>query len=242
MSSANWWPLCLCLSVLTLNLTWTHWRQSYRPLQDTGNYAAPVAVWGGMMKAKLGAMGGARGACWHPAWRQQLKGWACWQWVSGLSARVLAASAVVGMTGLAPRRSGIDMGEKRSPWGIPSTSFLNSSPLRLNASIDSLWPTDAIATYIWVNIGSGNGLLPDGTKPLPKPVLTYHQWGSVAFTWKQFYRKCSRNQSIKWVWKLHFWNYCHFFKDPKSKSTVCFFFFKRNKSWKLFPYQRQSCL
>ena len=25
---------------------------------------------------------------------------------------------------------------------------------------------------IWVNIGSGNGLLPDGTKPLPEPMLT----------------------------------------------------------------------
>ena len=30
-------------------------------------------------------------------------------------------------------------------------------------------------TEIWVNIGSGNGLLPDGTKPLPEPMLTYHQ-------------------------------------------------------------------
>ena len=30
-------------------------------------------------------------------------------------------------------------------------------------------------TEIWVNIGSGNGLLPDGTKPLPEPVLAYHQ-------------------------------------------------------------------
>ena len=29
-----------------------------------------------------------------------------------------------------------------------------------------------MATYIWVNFGSGNGLLPDGTKPLPKPTLT----------------------------------------------------------------------
>ena len=26
-----------------------------------------------------------------------------------------------------------------------------------------------------VNTDSGNGLLPDGTKPLPKPVLTYHR-------------------------------------------------------------------
>ena len=29
-------------------------------------------------------------------------------------------------------------------------------------------------TQIWVNIGLWNGLLPDGTKPLPKPMLTYH--------------------------------------------------------------------
>ena len=28
---------------------------------------------------------------------------------------------------------------------------------------------------IWVNTGSGNGLLPDGTKQLPEPMLTYHQ-------------------------------------------------------------------
>ena len=32
-----------------------------------------------------------------------------------------------------------------------------------------------MATDIGVNIGSGNGLLPDGTKPLPEPVLTDHQ-------------------------------------------------------------------
>ena len=42
------------------------------------------------------------------------------------------------------------------------------------------------ATYIWVNIGSGNGLMPDGTKPLPEPMLTYHQLGRVAFTWWQY--------------------------------------------------------
>ena len=28
---------------------------------------------------------------------------------------------------------------------------------------------------IWVNIGSGNGLLHDGTKSLPEPMLTYIQ-------------------------------------------------------------------
>ena len=30
---------------------------------------------------------------------------------------------------------------------------------------------------MWVNIGPGNGLLPDDTKPLPEPMLTYHQLG-----------------------------------------------------------------
>ena len=33
-------------------------------------------------------------------------------------------------------------------------------------------------TIVFVNIGSGNGLLPDGTKPLPTPMLTYHWWGT----------------------------------------------------------------
>ena len=31
-----------------------------------------------------------------------------------------------------------------------------------------------VVTEIGVNIGSGNGLLPDGTKPLPEPMLTDH--------------------------------------------------------------------
>ena len=30
-----------------------------------------------------------------------------------------------------------------------------------------------MATNIWVNIRSGNGLLPDGTKLLPEPMLAY---------------------------------------------------------------------
>ena len=49
---------------------------------------------------------------------------------------------------------------------------------------------------ILVNTGSGNGLVPDSTKPLPGPMLTYHQWGLVAFTWGQFHEKCSRYLSL----------------------------------------------
>ena len=36
-----------------------------------------------------------------------------------------------------------------------------------------------MVTYVWVNIGSGNGLVPDSTKPLPEPVLTDHYGLSV---------------------------------------------------------------
>ena len=32
-----------------------------------------------------------------------------------------------------------------------------------------------MAVGVLVNTDSGNGLLPDGTKPLPEPMLTYHQ-------------------------------------------------------------------
>ena len=61
-----------------------------------------------------------------------------------------------------------------------------------------------MVTWIWINIGSGNGLLPDGTKPLPEPMLTYHQRGSVAFSSEQFHRKCSRYQFVKQIWIYNF--------------------------------------
>ena len=44
------------------------------------------------------------------------------------------------------------------------------------------WPCYAIGQQKFcVNIGSGNGLLLDGTKPLPQPMLTDHQWSPVKF-------------------------------------------------------------
>ena len=35
---------------------------------------------------------------------------------------------------------------------------------------------------IWVNNGSGDDLLPDGTKQLPAPILTCHKRGFLVFT------------------------------------------------------------
>ena len=54
-----------------------------------------------------------------------------------------------------------------------------------------------MATEIWVNIGSGNGLLPDNTKPLPEPMLTDHQWSPVTFILGQFHKRCLNHQSLK---------------------------------------------
>ena len=53
----------------------------------------------------------------------------------------------------------------------------------------------------WVSNGSGNGMLPDSTKPLPEPLLTNHQWGHVAYTWGQCHRRCKIYLSLIWVWK-----------------------------------------
>ena len=38
-----------------------------------------------------------------------------------------------------------------------------------------------MATENWVTIGLGNGLLPDGTKPLAEPMLIYLQYGLLTF-------------------------------------------------------------
>ena len=50
--------------------------------------------------------------------------------------------------------------------------------------INSLWLSDTI----WRQ-KSGSTLVPDGTKPLPEPMLTYHQQGPVAFIWEQFHKE-----------------------------------------------------
>ena len=67
--------------------------------------------------------------------------------------------------------------------------------------VNSMWSSDDI--WWLVNIGSGNGLLPEGTKPLTEPVLTYHQGCSVAFTWKESHKKWTWICSLTYVPRLH---------------------------------------
>ena len=54
-------------------------------------------------------------------------------------------------------------------------------------------PSDAYGDRGLGNNGSGTGLSPDGTKPVPEPMLTYYQWSSVSFTEDQFHRECLRH-------------------------------------------------
>ena len=79
-----------------------------------------------------------------------------------------------------------------------------------------------MATEIWVNIGSGNGLLPDATKPLPKPMLTNHLWSPVSFILGQFHKRCLNHQSLKSVWKIHLKFHSNFpGANELSKITCC---------------------
>ena len=59
---------------------------------------------------------------------------------------------------------------------------------------DALWHP----IYILVNIGSGNGLVPCGTKPLSKPMLS---WDSVYSShWKCDFRNCIFKTALIWCW------------------------------------------
>ena len=73
-----------------------------------------------------------------------------------------------------------------------------------------------MAIEIWVNIGSGNGLLPDGTKPLLEPMLTDHQWGPVTFILGQFQKRCLNHQSLKSIWNLHIYHFIQISQGPMS--------------------------
>ena len=53
-----------------------------------------------------------------------------------------------------------------------------------------------MAASNWDSIGSGNGWVPDGTKPLPEPQLIYHHWGPVTFIAGQFHKRYHSHQSL----------------------------------------------
>ena len=74
---------------------------------------------------------------------------------------------------------------------------------------------------IWVIIDSGNGLLPDGTKPLSEPMLISQKWGSVVLTPEHFHttaqaailynelENCTLKISATYIWGQCVNNFCH---------------------------------
>ena len=53
--------------------------------------------------------------------------------------------------------------------------------------VNSLCPGELWHHRTFFNLGSGNDLTPNSTKPLPEAMLISHQCSPVAFTWRQFY-------------------------------------------------------
>ena len=60
-----------------------------------------------------------------------------------------------------------------------------------------------MVTEIWVNIRSGNVLLPDSTKPLPEPMWLIISEVQVTFILEKIHKRCLNCQSLKSIWKLH---------------------------------------
>ena len=54
------------------------------------------------------------------------------------------------------------------------------------------------------HIGSGNGLVSEGTKPLPEPMLSCRQYDPKELISLHFLRKYSLCWSLKQIWKLYF--------------------------------------
>ena len=50
---------------------------------------------------------------------------------------------------------------------------------------------------ILVNIISGHGLLPDGTMPLPDPMLIHHEYGPVTFICTKFHNKLTKSNLLE---------------------------------------------
>ena len=69
---------------------------------------------------------------------------------------------------------------------------------------------------VWVNFSSGNGLVPDGTKPLPEPLFTYYQW----VLWQSHETIFRRNHDDVIKWK-HFPRYWPFVRGIHRSPVNC---------------------
>ena len=78
--------------------------------------------------------------------------------------------------------------------------------LQPTSSVSPVWYGGRDLGQHWFSNHSGNGLLPDATKSLPKPMLTYHfrSRRPVMLIWGQFRLRYHSHQSLKLAWKLFY--------------------------------------
>ena len=177
MSSGKWWPSCLGLNVLTSLLFNFHKYLFFINLNLAILSFRLIVIWQLLVRYSVICL-------FRTLWLWHLPNFIMKNWTH------FSLGMPYGLTDFCPFCFGLRSGNHNS--------------------IKPLWPCDGIvalwrhmATEIWVNIGSGNGLLPDGSKPLPEPVLTDHQLSPVTFILRQFHKICLNHQSLKSVWKLH---------------------------------------
>ena len=77
-------------------------------------------------------------------------------------------------------------------WENIKTSQGTWSKINSSWTSDAIWRQGSWSTIVQVTASS------DGTKPLPKTILTNHQLSISVFTWWQFYTKCSRCPPLIW--------------------------------------------
>ena len=75
--------------------------------------------------------------------------------------------------------------------------------------VNSLWHINAMRWHRFgQTLAQVNSLLPNGTKPFPEPMLTYHQW-VLYHSYESNFPWNTHINLLKWAWKLHFSDNCH---------------------------------
>ena len=67
-----------------------------------------------------------------------------------------------------------------------------------------------------LNIGSGNGSVPSGNKPLPEAMLTYHRWDPVTITRGHFHKTYLSNLLLLLARIFLIWNFIQISPGPMN--------------------------
>ena len=84
-----------------------------------------------------------------------------------------------------------------SNWHLFNHMVINRTELELVFFLNKMLSCQTLRSLVTPNdvkIDTGNGLLSDGTKSLPKTLLTSNYWGCM--TWEQFRRECRSYISV----------------------------------------------